>query len=58
MRGYKSFSKLGALGEQTIQTLNIIDKSVPLKFIKDFEFDPYLCETSGLQELRRSFKKT
>jgi len=57
MRGYKSFSKLGALGEQTIQTLNIIDKSVPLKFIKDFEFDPYLCETSGLQELRRSFKK-
>jgi len=40
VKGYKSFSKLYAAGEDTKVVLDNLSKSRNMKFIRRFEFDP------------------
>jgi len=57
IHGYKHFSQVAATGEQSVLLLDDIKRSTCLKFISDFEFDPYLCDVSGLQSLSQVLKK-
>jgi len=51
--GYKFFAKLPAAGPDSAKILNGIRRSRCIKFVKNFEFDPYLCDHSQINRLRR-----
>jgi len=55
--GYKHFSKLSACGEDTPLTLEKISKPHNMRYIRKFEFDPYLCEKSHMKALCKALKK-
>jgi len=55
--GYKNFSKISAAGPDTLQILRNIQGSSCFSFTQKFEFDPYLCDSSCLQELNIILKK-
>jgi len=57
LHNYKYLRKLTACGQETPVILKNIRKSKSLKYIYDFEFDPYLYDYSGLQELAYASKK-
>lgn len=57
MKGYKYISRVAASGEYTIEILNKIKKISRLKFIQSLEFDPYLCESTGLKALSEVLMK-
>jgi len=57
VNGYKSFSKLSACGEDTSLTLGNFIKSRNIKYIRKFEFDPYLCEKSHIKLLGKAITK-
>jgi len=57
VKGYKSFSKLYAAGEDTKVVLDNLSKSRNMKFIRRFEFDPYLCEKSHVRPFAKALKK-
>jgi len=53
IKGHKFFGKVSAAGPQTLKILQGIKKSHSIKSIKKFEFDPYLCDQSYLNHLKR-----
>jgi len=55
--GYKHFSKVSASGEDTEKTLRNIIRASSLKYIRNLEFDPYLCEKSYMKPFCRAIKK-
>jgi len=57
VNGYKHFSKLSACGEDTPLTLGNFIKSRNIKYIRKFEFDPYLCEKSHIKLLGKAIEK-
>jgi len=57
VKGYKYISRVNASGEYTVEFLNKIQKLSPLKMARRVDFDPYLCETSGLKSLYHVLKK-
>jgi len=57
VHGYKHFSQVSATGEQSVLFLNDIKRSICLKSVSYFEYDPYLCDISGLQNLSHVLKK-
>jgi len=57
LHGYKYFSKVSAVGENTISTLKSISKASRSTFIYRFHFDPYFCKSSCLMDLCKAFRK-
>jgi len=57
VKGCKYVSRVIASGEFTIEILDKIRKSSAVKMIRRVDFDPYLCETSGLKSLYQVLKK-
>jgi len=55
--GFKNFSKFSASGEDTPLILENLLKSHNLKYIKKLEFDPYLCEKSYMEPLKKVVKR-
>jgi len=53
VHGCKYFQKVAALGQDTPKILEHIRKLSNLKYVRSFEFDPYLCEESCLNYLER-----
>jgi len=53
IKGHKLFAKLSISGPETKRILKDVEKSKTIKFVKSFEFDPYLCEHSYITDLRR-----
>jgi len=51
--GDKFFAKLSASGPETSKIIHGIRRSRNVKWIKKFEFDPYLCDYSHLNDLRK-----
>jgi len=57
INGYKHFSKVSACGEDTKVTLENIVKSQNIRYIRRFEFDPYMCEKSYMKPLSKAMRK-
>jgi len=55
-KGYKYVSRSVVSGEFTIEILEKM-KSSCLKLVRNIDFDPYLCDTSGLKSLFDVLKK-
>jgi len=53
IKGYKFFGKVSAAGPETLKILQGLKKSHCIKSIRNFEFDPYLCDQSYLNHLKR-----
>jgi len=51
--GDKFFAKLPAAGPETSKIIHVIRRSRSVKWVKKFEFDPYLCDHSHLNDLRK-----
>jgi len=51
--GDKFFAKFPAAGPETSKIIHGIRRSRSVKWIRKFEFDPYLCERSHLNDLRK-----
>jgi len=51
--GDKFFAKLPAAGPETSKILHSIRKSRYVKSVQKFEFDPYLCDRSEINHLRK-----
>jgi len=51
--GDKFFAKLPAAGPETSKIIHGIRRSRSVKWIKKLEFDPYLCDHSHLNDLRK-----
>jgi len=56
-KGYKYISKGAITGKSSVSLLKRISQSKCLKTIQNFEFDPYLCEKSGVKPLLRVLNK-
>jgi len=57
LKGYKCASRVSAYGEYTIEVLNKILRTSNLKLVRGLNFDPYLCEISGLDSLYKILMK-
>jgi len=57
IHGYKYFSKVSAAGQSTPQVLKGIKRSQNLKYIRNFEFDPYLCDESYIGLLSQALAR-
>jgi len=57
LKGYKCISRVSASGEYTIEILNKIMQTSNLKLVRRLDFDPYLCEVSGLEHLYKALMK-
>jgi len=53
----KLFSKILVSGQNTLTTLEKVQKSPYIRFVGSFEFDPYLCDESGIKPLSKILKK-
>jgi len=53
LEGHKYFAKLSASGPETAKILKSIKKPISIKFLRSFEFDPYLCDKSHINDLRK-----
>jgi len=57
IKGFKSFSKFSACGEDTQRILENLSKSRNMKFIRKLEFDPYLCEKSYIKLFGKALRR-
>jgi hypothetical protein len=57
VHGHKYHANISASGTETSQVLYGIKRSSGLKFVRNFEFDPYLCDESHLDLLSKALTK-
>jgi len=56
IEGRRHFSKIVCSGEKTWFKLRQLQRATKLKIVRNFEFDPYLCDCSHIKPLARVLK--